>query len=101
MLEEQLSTVARQAMDNPHLVRIDHATERLLIGLPIHERQQEFLDFYRRQTGAASPTLLGALLHLAGGMRRQWLNGAVGYKVGVIPFDRRLNRWMPDRPEAP
>ncbi|MCH7813531.1 MAG: DUF547 domain-containing protein [Planctomycetes bacterium] len=93
VLEEQLAAAAREAMDNPNLVMVDHERERLNVALVIQQHRQEFLDSERRQTGTNSPTVLGGLLHLAGGMRRQWLNTAAGYELGVIPFDRSLNRW--------
>jgi hypothetical protein len=92
-LDRDLRRVAREAMDNPRIVSVDHERERLNVALVIHQRRAEFLDSHRRQTGTKSPTLLSALLHLADGVRREWLNTAVGYSEGVIPFDRSLNRW--------
>ncbi|MCP4249035.1 MAG: DUF547 domain-containing protein [bacterium] len=100
-LGEQLAAAARQAMDNPNLVMVDHERERLNVALVIQQHRQEFLDSERRQTGTGNPTVLGALLHLAGGMRRQWLNTAAGYELGVIPFDRSLNHWQPGGLDAP
>lgn len=94
-LSRQLERLAREAMDQPRMIRIDHEKQRLLIGLPIAERREAFLASYSKLTGAGSPTLLNALLQMCGGMRRDWLNTAVGYKQGVIPFDRKLNRWAP------
>lgn len=92
---QQLEQLAREAMSQPRIVQINHQERRLLIGLPIAERREAFLAYYSKATGATSPTLLSALLHLADGVRREWLNTAVGYKNGVIPFDRSLNRWTP------
>jgi len=92
-LDETLRAVAREAMDSARMVSIDHEEQSLRVGLTIWRRRQALLDYYRRETGSASATLLNVLLHVAGGERRQWLNTAVGYRVGVIPFDRALNRW--------
>ena len=97
LLEDQLQQAAREAMDNPRMVNIDHEKERLSVSLVIRQQREEFLDFYRRQTGVSSPTLTNVLLHLAGSMRRQWLSTAVGYEEAVIPFDRSLNRWRSGR----
>jgi hypothetical protein len=41
--------------------------------------------------------MLSVLLLMAGGVRREWLNTAVGYPEGVIPFDRALNAWKSER----
>ncbi len=100
ILEDQLRQVAREAMDNPQMVSIDHQQERLQVSVAIQQREKEFLDFYRRQTGVSSPTLSNVLLHMAGRMRREWLATAAGYERGVIPFDRSLNRWPPGRSAA-
>ena len=95
-LPRQLERLARAAMDRPGIVRIDHQRQRLLIGLPIADRRDAFLAYTAKLTGANPPTLLSALLQMADGVRRDWLNTAVGYKAGVIPFDRTLNRRTPE-----
>jgi hypothetical protein len=95
-LDDDLRRVARKAMDNARLVSVDHENERLNVAVAIYERRAEFMDYHRRLTGAKPPTLLSVLLHLASGVRREWLNTAVGYEEGVIPFDRALNRWTPE-----
>ena len=92
MLPRQLERLARAAMGQPGMVQIDHQRQRLLVGLPIADRREAFLTYTGKQTGTTFPTLLSALLQMADGMRRDWLNTAVGYKAGVIPFDRTLNR---------
>ncbi len=100
-LDEDLRDVARRAMSNHNLVSVDHEQGRLNVALVILERRADFLDFHRRQTGAGSTTLLSALLHLADGVRREWLNTAVGYKEGVVPFDRSLNLWTAETSSSP
>jgi hypothetical protein len=92
-MTRQLEEAARLAMDDPRMVRIDHERQYLLIGLPIGEQRQAFIDYCAKQTGAPAPTMLNVLLMMAGGVRREWLNTAVGYPEGVIPFDRTLNAW--------
>ncbi|MCP4594278.1 MAG: DUF547 domain-containing protein [bacterium] len=91
MLERQLEALARSATSQPHLVQIDHEAQRLLVGLPIAEQREAFLAYHSRTTTATPATLLGTLLQLAEGTRREWLNTAVGYREGVIPFKRALN----------
>ncbi|MHC4063477.1 MAG: DUF547 domain-containing protein [Planctomycetota bacterium] len=101
MMDDQLGQAGREAMDNPQMVNIDHEKELLNVSLVIRLRREQFRDFYRRQTGVRAPTLSNVLLHLASGMRRQWLTTAVGYAEAVIPFDRALNRWRAGRPAQP
>jgi hypothetical protein len=95
-IERTLGKLARSAMDNPRLVRIDHQGQRLVVGLPVVDQREAFLLYYRQLSGVRRPTLLNVLLHMAGDVRREWLNTAVGYKEATIPFDRSLNRWPPD-----
>jgi hypothetical protein len=94
-LDSQLEQAAQEAMADPQMVLIDHEAQRLNVALIIHQRREAFLDYCRRQTGSSSATLLNVLLHMASGRRREWLNTAVGYEDGLIPFDRALNRWTP------
>jgi hypothetical protein len=94
-LHRQLRRVAQDAMDNQAMVRIDHENQRLLVGTVIFLHRDAFIAYYGQQTGARTGSILDALLQLASGARREWLNTAVGYDVGVIPFDRGLNRWTP------
>jgi hypothetical protein len=92
-LHRQLRRVAQDAMDNEAMVRIDHENQRLLLGTVIFLHRDAFIGYYAQQTGARTGSILDALLQLASGVRREWLNTAVGYDVGVIPFDRGLNQW--------
>jgi hypothetical protein len=100
MIPRQLDDAARLAMDNPRMVFLDHAVQRLLVGLPIDDQRQAFLDYYAKLTGAPAPTMLNVLLMLASGARREWLNTAVGYPEGVIPFDRALNKAVSPQPSV-
>ena len=94
-LTRQLRDLARGAMENHRQVRIDHERQRLLISVAIYRSRDAFTAYYTSQTGSRSASILNVLLQLADGTRRAWLNTAVGYKTGVIPFDRALNRWLP------
>lgn len=94
-LEETLRVVAQKAMDDPRIVRVDHERQRLLVSITLWTRSEVFKRYYRARTGAKDASMLNVVLHLAGGVRRQWLNTAVGYVEGAIPFDRTLNRWTP------
>ncbi len=96
-LDDRLRELAEQAMDNAHMVTIDHERQFLMLSTTLSTRRDEFIQFYMRKTGAREATMLNVLLHFAGPVRRQWLNTAVGYAERMLPFDRRLNRWV--RPE--
>ncbi len=91
--EEQLRRVGREAMANPRMVEVNHELQKLNLSAVLHRNAEGLIDLYCGQTGSRSRTMLGALLHLASGKRREWLNTAVGYQIGRIPFDRRLNAW--------
>ncbi len=93
-VDEHLQRIAREAIDDPNLVRVDHEHQRLLVGLPIWSHREEFLAMYCRETGSSSATMLNVLMHLASGIRRQYLSRASGYDVRLLPFDRRLNIWQ-------
>lgn len=92
-LRRDLRELAVAAMANGRQVRIDHERRELLVSRAVFLHQPEFLEFYARQTGSRTNSLLGALLQLAEGPRRDWLNTAVGYRIAAIPFDRNLNLW--------
>lgn len=92
-LEDQLRRIAQQAMDNHLMVTIDHVEQWLLVNSVILDHESVFLNYYRKRTGAPSATLHDVVAYMAGAVRRQWINTAVGYDVHRIPFDRRLNAW--------
>lgn len=92
-LEHQLAEVAKAAMNDPKMVWIDHEKQTLNLALVLHAHQEWFIAFRAGQSGSSRATILSALLHLADGPRRDWLNRAVGYAISVIPFDRQLNAW--------
>jgi hypothetical protein len=96
-LWQQLQRLAREAMENPRLVKVDHENRRLLVGNAIFHNRKAFLSFPadRTRSGRTAPSVLSALLSMAGGARREWLNTAVGYEVRALPFDRSLNRRKP------
>jgi len=94
-LEEALRRLARKAMDNHRIVSIDHSQQALLLSTMLTTRRDEFINYYKVQTGASDATMLNVVIYFASNVRRQWLNTAVGYPERTIPFDRRLNRWTP------
>ncbi len=96
-LDETLRLLARRAMDNHRIVSVDHEQQRLLLSVDLIRQRDAFIAYHRKQTGAGQATMLNVALHFASGVRRQWLSTAVGYTEGLIPFDRRLNRWPPQR----
>lgn len=94
-LEETLRRLARKAMDNPHIVAVDHTNQALTLSTMLTARRDEFVTYYKIQTGAADATMLNVVIYFASNVRRQWLNTAVGYVERTMPFDRALNRWTP------
>mgnify|MGYP000561975161 CR=1 FL=1 len=94
-LEEVLRRLASRAMDNHHIVTVDHAKQRLMLSTMLTTRRDEFINYYKVQTGAADATMLNVVIYFASNVRRQWLNTAVGYPERTAPFERGLNRWTP------
>ena len=92
-LPRRLEELARETMGRSSMIQIDHQRQRLLLGHVIASRGESFVAHCARITNSAAPTLLSALLQMADGARRDWLNTAVGYREGGIPFDRTLNQW--------
>ncbi|MEP0843169.1 MAG: hypothetical protein HRF43_10735, partial [Phycisphaerae bacterium] len=105
-LERQLATAAVDALNNPRLLRIDHAGRRILVWQVMLTRKEDFLNYLRTRRRVANPELFSVLLDLASPERRRALQSAVGYTFHVVPFDRAVNNWSagtvsPDRPIAP
>ena len=90
-LDDQLRLVALHAMNNPKVVNVDHEHQTLNIATWMLANREPFFQHYRRRTGAETVTMLNVVLDFAAPARRDWLNTAAGYRVGIIPFDRRLN----------
>ncbi len=102
-LDQQLARAARDAVGNAGLVRVDHEGRRLLLGQDIVSALDRLVSYHERRTGARGAKPINALLSFAPSARtRESLNRAVGYAVGAIPFDRRLNLWgeLPARASA-
>ena len=101
-LDRQLADAARRAVNNDQLVRVDRAGMRLLLSQDLVREEGWLVRNYERRTGARGARLLNALLSFTPSARkRAALNGAIGYGVGTIPFDRRLNDWSAVRSASP
>ncbi len=94
-LNRQLEAAARQAMDNPRLIRIEHETQRLLVWQRMAAMREAFVREYEVRMQTREATLLNVLMRFADDRRRRELNTAIGYVIGVIPYDRSLNQWAP------
>jgi len=94
-LDRRLTEEAAHALDNPDILRIDHSSDSILVWQLIIRRQREFEEFWRRRRRVRRAYLFNVLLELASPERRRALQGAVGYNIRQIPFDRTLNRWSP------
>lgn len=95
MLERQLTEAAADALNNPKLLRIDHAGRSVLVWQLVLGRQEDFLHYWRTRRRAQGSQLLSVLLDLASAERRRALQGAVGYSILAMPYDRALNSWPP------
>jgi hypothetical protein len=94
VLEQQLLASAARAINTPEVVRIDHENQTLWIAERISRHRGLLVAWYERRTGARGARLFDALLDLADDGGRQRLNTAVGYAVGVLPAERRLNVYV-------
>jgi hypothetical protein len=92
-LERELTHAVRTGLARASILQVNHENRKLLVWLRILSNQEEFIKFHQRQFRTRGSTLLSALLELSDDRRRSLLNTAVGYQVGTVPFDRRLNRW--------
>jgi len=94
-LDAQLTQAAAQGLDNPHLCRIDHASQSVLVWQKILNREADFLAYWRSRHRTSTGFLFNALLDLASPQRRRQLQGAIGYQLREIPFNRNLNEYRP------
>lgn len=92
-LERQLTQAAADALNNPRILRIDHAGRQILVWHLVLTRKDDFLDYWRTRRRTRTAYLLNVLADMASTRRRRALQGAVGYAFQAIPFDRRLNDW--------
>lgn len=99
-LPGQLNDAARQAMEDPKIVRIDHDQRVLRVAWDIFNRKADLIASFERRTGTRHAALVNTLLDFASEAGRRRLNSAVGYAVEAIPFDRSLNRWKPSPDEG-
>lgn len=91
-LERQLADQAAASLDNPFLLKIDHAQHAVFVWIDILSRRDAFFTYWQQQRRARAPSLVTVLIDLASDRQRQALTAAVGYAVKPIPFDRKLNR---------
>jgi len=90
-LERQLAAAAAAALDNPNLLQVDHSRRTILLGQIILSRQADFVNFLRARRRGSTMYLYNVLVELASPAQRRVLQGAVGYTLREIPFDRRIN----------
>lgn len=92
-IREHLRQAARQALDSPAVVTIDHEGRAVLLGEALWRNRERFTQLYEREMHTDGATTLNWLMHLAGPNRRSVLAGGVGYPTREMPFDRALNVW--------
>ncbi len=94
-LDKQLGDAAANALDDPHLLRIDHTTQSILVWQLILRREPEFIRYWEIQRRIPTAYLFNVLLELTSPEQRRALQSAVGYSFREISFDRSLNQWTP------
>jgi hypothetical protein len=92
-LDSQLDQAAAGALDNPHLCKIDHTNRIVLVWHEVLNHKDAFLADWRSRHRTTTGFLFNALLDLASGDRRRQLQGAIGYQLGEMPFNRKLNEY--------
>jgi len=94
-LDGQLTDAAARGLDNPNLCRVDHGSQSILVWQKILNEEEAFLSYWRSRHGTSTGLLFNVLLDLASPTRRRQLENVVGFQVGELPFDRRLNEYRP------
>ncbi|UCD28271.1 MAG: DUF547 domain-containing protein [Planctomycetota bacterium] len=91
VLDRQLDEVAAQALDDPGVMRIDHMDQSILLWQLILRRESDFVKYLRNRRRVRTAYLYNVLLELASPARKEKLQGAVGYLIRPMSFDRMLN----------
>jgi hypothetical protein len=92
LLDAQLTEATKHAMTLPQIVLIDHAApRRLMLWRGLYDIRGMLVADYERRLKTRQATILNVLLEWADASRRIDLNSAIGYEVGCLPFDRRIN----------
>lgn len=99
-LERQLAEAAAGALDDPHLLAVDHGAQSIFVWQVILRRQEDFLAYWRSRRRVETAYTYNVLLELASPEQRRALQSAVGYMLREIAFDRSLNRWPQPRHES-
>lgn len=97
-LERQLADAAADALNNPRLLKVDHAGRQILLWQLVLTRKDDFLKYYCTRRRTSNAHLLGVLMDLASAERRRSLQSAVGYVFHPMPFGRPLNNWSSGPP---
>jgi len=92
ILDRQLNEITAKALDNPLILTVDHARQSILLWQLILRKQQIFVKYMRSRRRTRATFLYNALLELASPQKKAALQGAVGYDLKPMPFDRTLNR---------
>jgi hypothetical protein len=100
LIHGQLDEITRGAFASPNVIAIDHLeARRLLAWRGLYDLKDTLVSDFERRTGSAGASLLNVLLEWSDRPRREFLNTAVGYTLGVLPDDGRLNAFQPAAPE--
>ena len=88
-----MSEATQAALNDPDLLRIDPDSQAIEVWQVIFERKDAFIEYWQTQRRVNTAHLYDVLLELASPTLRRALQGAAGYMIRQIPFDRELNDW--------
>jgi hypothetical protein len=94
-LEEQIAKAAADALNNPRILRIDHAGQQILVWQAVLAHRDDFERYYCAHRRVASASLLSVLMDMASSARRRELENAAGYPLRTMPFGWQLNNLAP------
>jgi len=92
-LERQLSEATWSGLNDANLLRIIPDEQVIEVWQVIFERRDAFIEYWRAQRRVNVTQLYDVLLQLASPSLRRALQGATGYTIRQLPFNRELNDW--------
>jgi len=92
-LDRQLRAAVQAALDNPKLVKIRHDLKALEVGGAIYDVKDRYVALYRDTFKTDTGKLVNSLMLFADQWQRRRLNTAIGYRVKLLQFDDKLNKF--------
>lgn len=92
-LDKQLRQAVQRVLGDRQLTKIEHETKTLKLPGAIYAAKDRYIELYRNTFDTDAGNLLNALMIFANRLQRQQLNTAIGYRMELIEFDSRLNKF--------